>query len=77
MGNANGSEEEEEEEESGAVRVSMADQDGAHAYIAEFMGQSPPPSPRAFQSPFVFRPQVSCFNFFSNFFMGFFVFCFN
>ncbi|KAK6124749.1 hypothetical protein DH2020_041501 [Rehmannia glutinosa] len=61
MGNANGREESgsdspSDAEEPGAAQVSMADQDGAHG--AEYMGQSPPPSPRASQSPLMFRPQM-------------------
>ncbi|GFQ00631.1 extra-large guanine nucleotide-binding protein 1 [Phtheirospermum japonicum] len=40
----------------GAKRVSMADGDGALG--GEYMGQSPPPSPRASQSPLMFRPQM-------------------
>ncbi|KAI3456585.1 hypothetical protein Pfo_013248 [Paulownia fortunei] len=67
MGNANGREEGGSDspsgvEEPGAAQVSMADQDGAHgsyhAHGAEYMGQSPPPSPRASQSPLMFRPQM-------------------
>lgn len=34
-----------------------------HADGGEFMGQSPPPSPRASHSPLMFRPQASFFFF--------------
>ncbi|KAL3850961.1 hypothetical protein ACJIZ3_012843 [Penstemon smallii] len=59
MGNANGREEDSQfviEEESGGAQVNMADQEGADG--SEYMGQSPPPSPRASQSPLMFRPQM-------------------
>ncbi|KAL2473518.1 5'-AMP-activated protein kinase beta-2 subunit protein [Forsythia ovata] len=39
----------------GAAQDSMADQDPAGG---EFMGHSPPPSPRASHSPLMFRPQM-------------------
>ncbi|KAL7088493.1 hypothetical protein ACP275_13G129900 [Erythranthe tilingii] len=63
MGNASGREEGGSDSQSGAddsdtAQVSMADQDGAHVSYTEFMGQSPPPSPRASQSPLMFRPQM-------------------
>lgn len=81
MGNANGREEGGSDspprvEEPGAAQVSMADQDGAH--VSEYMGQSPPSSPRASQSPLMFRPQVSCVDFFSNILHKFLkMFCFS
>ncbi|KAL3820838.1 hypothetical protein ACJIZ3_006743 [Penstemon smallii] len=53
MGNANGREEASLVEDTGAAQVSMTDQDVAHD-----MGQSPPTSPRASQSPLMFRPQM-------------------
>ncbi|XP_073055948.1 SNF1-related protein kinase regulatory subunit beta-2-like [Primulina eburnea] len=65
MGNANGREEvgsdgpsevEDEVAAGGGAQVSMVDQFGGHA--GELMGQSPPPSPRASQSPLMFRPQM-------------------
>ncbi|KAK4439469.1 SNF1-related protein kinase regulatory subunit beta-2 [Sesamum alatum] len=61
MGNANGREEGGSDSASGvdetaAPQVSMADQDVVQG--AEYMGQSPPPSPRASQSPLMFRPQM-------------------
>ncbi|KAL3614928.1 SNF1-related protein kinase regulatory subunit beta-2 [Castilleja foliolosa] len=43
-------------EEDGGAQVIMADGDGALG--GEYMGQSPPPSPRASQSPLMFRPQM-------------------
>lgn len=69
MGNANGREEGGSDSQSGAedggsAQVSMADQDGA--LVSEEMGQSPPPSPRASQSPLMFRPQVISVDFFSH-----------
>ncbi|GFQ03099.1 snf1-related protein kinase regulatory subunit beta-2 [Phtheirospermum japonicum] len=59
MGNANGREEAGDSPsaaEEGGAQVSMADGDGALG--GEYMGQSPPPSPRASQSPLMFRPQM-------------------
>lgn len=51
MGNINGRE---EIDQSGVgVQETMDARDG------EFMGQSPPSSPRASHSPLMFRPQVS------------------
>ncbi|KAH6764511.1 SNF1-related protein kinase regulatory subunit beta-2 [Perilla frutescens var. hirtella] len=67
MGNANGREDSGSSNQSGAedgggVQVSMADRDGAdgcyHAHGGDYMGQSPPPSPRASHSPLMFRPQM-------------------
>lgn len=67
MGNANGREEGGSGslsgvEDGGGAHVSMADRDGAHgnyhAHGGDYMGQSPPPSPRASHSPLMFRPQV-------------------
>ncbi|KAL3627275.1 SNF1-related protein kinase regulatory subunit beta-2 [Castilleja foliolosa] len=67
MGNANGREDSDGDSPSGAedpgdAQVSMTDQDGSdvscRAHGAEYMGQSPPPSPRASQSPLMFRPQM-------------------
>lgn len=60
MGNANGREDggsdtQSVAEDSAAAQVSMADQQAP-----EYMGgHSPPSSPRASQSPLMFRPQVS------------------
>lgn len=90
MGNANGREEvgsgsKSGVEDGGGAQVNMADRDGAHgnyhAHGGEYMGQSSPPSPRASQSPLMFRPQVSFVVFFSNFLWIFgmpsvFFFCF-
>ncbi|GER37524.1 5'-AMP-activated protein kinase beta-2 subunit protein [Striga asiatica] len=61
MGNANGREEAggespSEAEDGGSAQVIMADGDGA--LVGEYMGQSPPASPRASQSPLMFRPQM-------------------
>ncbi|KAH6777241.1 SNF1-related protein kinase regulatory subunit beta-2 [Perilla frutescens var. hirtella] len=62
MGNANGREEGSSDtqlgvEDSAAAQVSMADQDLPHG--PEYMGgHSPPSSPRASQSPLMFRPQM-------------------
>ncbi|KAK4386760.1 SNF1-related protein kinase regulatory subunit beta-2 [Sesamum angolense] len=67
MGNANGREEggsgsPSGVEEGGGGQVSMIDRDGgAGNYVAdggEYMGQSSLPSPRASQSPLMFRPQM-------------------
>lgn len=66
MGNVSGREEGSDNSQSGvegggagggggAVQDGMADQDPAGG---EFMGRSPPPSPRTSQSPLMFRPQV-------------------
>lgn len=76
MGNVNGREDgvggnspsgvEEEEDGGGSAHQSMAAQDGRygnHGDGGEFMGQSPPPSPRASHSPLMFRPQASSFIF--------------
>lgn len=62
MGNANGKEDGGDSSQSGvesggSVQDRMVDQGGAQG--GEFMGQSPPPSPRASHSPLMFRPQVS------------------
>lgn len=62
MGNANGREEgttdtQSAVDDSAAAQVSMADQDAAHG--PDYMGgHSPPSSPRASQSPLMFRPQM-------------------
>lgn len=55
-------------EETASVQESMASQDATHPRYhghadadGQFMGHSPPPSPRASHSPLMFRPQV--FNF--------------
>ncbi|KAL8461679.1 hypothetical protein ACS0TY_032967 [Phlomoides rotata] len=61
MGNANGREESGSDsqsgaEETGGTQVSMSDQDVA--LVSEDMGHSPPSSPRASQSPLMFRPQM-------------------
>ncbi|PIN12274.1 Protein involved in Snf1 protein kinase complex assembly [Handroanthus impetiginosus] len=61
MGNANGREESGGDspsavEEGGGAQVTMADRDSAQG--SEYMGQSPPSSPRASQSPLMFRPQM-------------------
>lgn len=67
MGNASGREDGGSDtqsvvEDASAAQVSMADQDGAHG--PEYMGgQSPPSSPRASQSPLMFRPQVTSLDF--------------
>lgn len=54
MGNVNGREEIGQSDVDGVgVQETMDARDG------EFMGQSPPSSPRASQSPLMFRPQVS------------------
>ncbi|KAL2495498.1 5'-AMP-activated protein kinase beta-2 subunit protein [Forsythia ovata] len=67
MGNANGRESGGDSSQSGvesggSEQDRMADQDAAHgnyrAQGGEFMGQSPPPSPRASHSPLMFRPQM-------------------
>ncbi|GER33810.1 5'-AMP-activated protein kinase beta-2 subunit protein [Striga asiatica] len=63
MGNASGREEGGGDSPSEAdAQVSMADRDGPdgsyHAPGAEYMGQYPPSSPRASQSPLMFRPQM-------------------
>lgn len=75
MGNVNGREDdggggngpsgvEEEEEAGGIAQQSMAGQGGRYGNHGgdggELLGQSPPPSPRASQSPLMFRPQASC-----------------
>lgn len=69
MGNANGREDggsdsQSGADESGGTQVSMADQDGP--LVSEDMGHSPPSSPRASQSPLMFRPQVTSLDFFSH-----------
>lgn len=49
------------EDGGGSAQQSMAAQEGRygnHADAAEYMGQSPPPSPRASHSPLMFRPQM-------------------
>ncbi|KAL6544684.1 SNF1-related protein kinase regulatory subunit beta-2 [Orobanche minor] len=55
MGNANG------REEGGGDSISEADE-GGHTQVSmvdgEYMGQSPPSSPRASHSPLMFRPQM-------------------
>ncbi|XP_022877898.1 SNF1-related protein kinase regulatory subunit beta-2-like [Olea europaea var. sylvestris] len=61
MGNANGKEDGGDSSQSGvesggSVQDRMVDQGGAQG--GEFMGQSPPPSPRASHSPLMFRPQM-------------------
>ncbi|KAL2475834.1 5'-AMP-activated protein kinase beta-2 subunit protein [Abeliophyllum distichum] len=67
MGNANGREgggdsSQSGVESGGSEQDRMADQDAAHGNYrdqgGEFMGQSPPPSPRASHSPLMFRPQM-------------------
>lgn len=70
MGNANGREEVGSDSQSGpdetcGAQVSMADQDAP--LVSEDMGHSPPSSPRASQSPLMFRPQVTCLDFFFGF----------
>lgn len=71
MGNASGREEGGSDTQSvvedaaaaAAAQVSMADQDGGQG--PEYMGgQSPPSSPRASQSPLMFRPQVTSLDLF-------------
>ena len=57
MGNVNG------REDSGTLDSpsgggDMADEDGGVLADGEFMGPSPPSSPRAAQSPLMFTPQV-------------------
>lgn len=61
MGNANGREDggsdgQSGADETGGAQVSMADHDGP--LVSEDMGHSPPSSPRASQSPLMFRPQM-------------------
>lgn len=70
MGNASGREEGGSDAQSvvedaaaAAAQVSMADQEGGQG--PEYMGgQSPPSSPRASQSPLMFRPQVTSLDLF-------------
>lgn len=68
MGNVNGreddvngtpSEGEEDERDSVSDCMSVPDGVGNPAPPPELMGHSPPASPRATQSPFMFTPQVS------------------
>ncbi|XP_027089537.1 SNF1-related protein kinase regulatory subunit beta-2-like [Coffea arabica] len=70
MGNVNGREDGgdgnspsglDAEDGGGGAQQSLAAQEGRygnHADVGEFMGQSPPPSPRASHSPLMFRPQM-------------------
>lgn len=68
MGNVNAREEaisntasavEDDDAEICSSREAMAASDGTHPPPPELMGQSPPHSPRATQSPLMFAPQVS------------------
>ena len=61
MGNVNGREE--GDLDSPSAGRDMAAEDGGVIVDGEFMGPSPPSSPRAAQSPLMFTPQVSSFHF--------------
>lgn len=69
MGNVNGREENEGNIPSGVEGVDGIDSGGVqdimavHQVDGEFMGQSPPSSPRASRSPLMFRPEVSLLTF--------------
>lgn len=58
-GTQTGAEEEEQEQEEGGEDSVVSDGAGGNLAPSELMGQSPPASPRATQSPLMFTPQVS------------------
>lgn len=60
-GNGSPSRADEESGNSGSVQEAIS---ASNAVSSELMGQSPPTSPRATQSPLMFTPQVSFFPFF-------------
>lgn len=63
MGNVNGREENERNIPSGVDSGGVQDTMTVHQVDGEFMGQSPPSSPRASRSPLMFRPEVSLLTF--------------